>query len=291
MTAQAESQTGAADNEANPLIPPAFENDHVLSATEAIMWLVCRRRFSHDTISEHLRQRTLNLNRQTGGILQVGPALHKRTEEAGRKLIGLMIGGVPATGTLVDEGHPDHGKRVPVSVPFLKDGAFIELLSSRIRADPLLEKHRGNERPKYYEVDIDRDDFFKALATAERKSQATAGGNEQDKMMRTARRPEQDNRVHEVVEDIDNKPRRGRVAGQGAIDDTASLLKMLGLLTGPTPSAKTIHAAATDVANDLVETGVAGKVDSHRRRLEPKFKTKYGTDYPKVEDISDAKKS
>ena len=54
MAARVESQSGGADNGAAPLIPSAFENDLTLGATEAIMWIVCRRRFSHKTIREHL---------------------------------------------------------------------------------------------------------------------------------------------------------------------------------------------------------------------------------------------
>ena len=81
------------------------------------------------------------------------------------------------------------------------------------------------------------------------------------------------------------KPRRGGVAGQGAIDDTDSLLKMLALLTGPKPTAKSIHAAALEVASGLNE---AGSTESLRRRLQGKFTTQYGTDYPKVGCIPDA---
>ena len=161
MSALAASQTSGINNGAASPIPSAFENDHVLSATEAVMWIVCQRRFSHDKILEHIRRRKRG---------QVSPALFRRTEEAGCQVIGLIIGGVPATGTLVDEGHTDHGRRVPIPPEFLKDGAFIELLSSHILADPLLEKHWAYERLAYHHVNIDRDAFFNALSAAEPKA-------------------------------------------------------------------------------------------------------------------------
>ena len=177
MAARVESQAGGTDDEAAPSIPSAFKNRLTLGATEAIMWIACRRHFSHKMIREHLERRTLNLRRHTGSEeyprLQVSPALSNRVDNANRQLFRLIIGGVPAIGTLDDEGHPDHHKRIPVPVEFLKDGAYVELLSGHIRADPLLEKHWGFKRPAYLEVDIDRDAFFKALAAAMLRSQAS----------------------------------------------------------------------------------------------------------------------
>ncbi len=103
----------------------------------------------------------------------MSPALSNRVDKAEFKLFRLIIGGVPATGTLVDEGDPKHQKRVLVPAEFLKDGAYIDLLSGHLWADPLLEKHLGHQRPTYRDVEIDRDAFFKALAAAGSRSQAT----------------------------------------------------------------------------------------------------------------------
>ncbi len=172
MAARVESQAGGADDGVPPSTPYAFENVHMLGVTEAIMWIACRRRFSHDTIREHLR-RHRDRGQWRYGRSQLRRPLQERAEKAERQLIGLIIGGVPATGTLDDEGDPDHNERVPVPVEFLKDGAYIELLSGHIRADPLLEKHGLYERPTYLDIDIDRDAFFKALAAAKQRSQAS----------------------------------------------------------------------------------------------------------------------
>ncbi len=54
MAARVESRAGGADDGVAPFIPSAFKNHLTLGATEAIMWIVCRRRFSHETIREHL---------------------------------------------------------------------------------------------------------------------------------------------------------------------------------------------------------------------------------------------
>ena len=179
MAAQVESQAGGADDEAATSIPSTFENDLMLGATEAIMWIACRRRFSHKTIREHLERRDRNLRRHTGSEekprLQVSPALSNRVEKANLQLFRLIIGGVPATGTLDCEGDPNHQERTPLPVEFLKDGAFIDLLSGHLWADPLLEKHALYERPTYRDIWIDRDAFFKALDAAEPRSQATDG--------------------------------------------------------------------------------------------------------------------
>jgi hypothetical protein len=172
MAARVKSQAGGTDDEAAPSIPSAFKNRLTLGATEAIMWIACRRHFSCETIREHLERRTLNLRRPNREP-QVSPALQGRVDKAEFQLFRLIIGGVPAIGTLDDEGDPDHHKRIPVPVEFLKDGAYIELLSGHLRADPLLEKHSGYQRSTYHHVDIDRDAFFKALAAAEPRSQAT----------------------------------------------------------------------------------------------------------------------
>ena len=165
MAARVESPAGGADDGAAPSIPSAFKNHLKLGATEAIMWIACRRHFPHETIREHLAA--------VGAPLQMFPALQRRVDKAELQLFRLIIGGVPATGTLDHEGYPDHEKRVPVPVEFLKDGAYIELLSGHLRVDPLLEKHSLYQRPTYHYVDIERDAFFKALAAAEPRNQAT----------------------------------------------------------------------------------------------------------------------
>ena len=171
MAARVESQAGATDDRVATSIPSAFKNKLMLGVTEAIMWIACRRHFSHETIREHLKRRARNLRRHTGSKekprLQVSPALSNRVDKAEFLLFRLIIGGVPAIGTLDDEGDPDHKNRVLVPVEFLKDGAYTDLLSGHIRADPLLDKHSGYQRPTYRGVDIDRDAFFKALAAAE----------------------------------------------------------------------------------------------------------------------------
>ncbi len=179
MAARVESQAGGTDDGAAPSIPSAFENHLQLGAIEAIMWIACRRHFSHEMIREHLERRGLNQRRRLHSG-HVNCALQRRAEKAQLQLFRLIIGGVPAIGTLDHEGHPDHNERVPVPVEFLKDGAYIELLSGHIRADPLLDKHSGFQRPTYRNVSFDRDAFFKALAAAEPRSQATDRGIEQE---------------------------------------------------------------------------------------------------------------
>ena len=165
MAARVESPAGGADDGARPSIPSPFKNHLQLGATEAIMWIACRRHFSHEMIREHLAA--------VGAPLQMFPALQTRVDKAQLQLFRLIIDGVPATGTLDYEGHPDHNERVPLPAEFLKDGAYIELLSGHLRADLLLEKHSLYERRAYRYVEIDRDAFFKALAAAEPQSQAT----------------------------------------------------------------------------------------------------------------------
>ncbi len=172
MAARVKSQAGGTDDGAALSIPSAFRNHLMLGATEAIMWIACRRHFSHEMIREHLERRGLNQRRRLHSG-HVNCALQRRADKAQLELFRLIIGGVPATGTLDDEGHRDHKKRVPLPVEFLKDGAYIELLSGHLRADPLLEKHSGCQRPTYLNVSFDRDAFFKALAAAEPRSQAT----------------------------------------------------------------------------------------------------------------------
>ncbi len=172
MAARVKSQAGGTDDGAALSIPSAFRNHLMLGATEAIMWIACRRHFSHEMIREHLERRGLNQRRRLHSG-HVNCALQRRADKAQLDLVRLIIGGVPASGTLDDEGHRDHKKRVPLPVEFLKDGAYIELLSGHIRADPLLEKHSGYQRRTYRDVEIDRDAFFKALAAAEPRSQAT----------------------------------------------------------------------------------------------------------------------
>lgn len=79
-------------------------------------------------------------------------------------VIDLVISGVPATGTLHDEGHLDHGRRVRVPDSFLKDGAYIELLSGCVLRDFEMQKHFSAEVDiKYRNVELDRDAFFDAL--------------------------------------------------------------------------------------------------------------------------------
>ena len=172
MAARVESQAGGTDDGVAPSIPSAFKNKLTLSVTEAIMWIACLRHFSRETIREHLERRTLNLRRPNREP-QMSPALQGRVDKAEFQLFRMIIGGVPAIGTLDHEGRPNHHERIRVPVDFLKDGAYIELLSGHIRTDPLLEKHSGHQRPTYLDVDIDRDAFFKALAAAEPRSQAT----------------------------------------------------------------------------------------------------------------------
>ncbi len=172
MAARVESRAGGADDGVAPFIPSAFKNHLTLGATEAIMWIACRRHFSHKMILEHLERRGLNQRRRLHSG-HVNCALQRRADKAQLQLFRLIIGGVPAIGTLHDEGHPNHQKRVSVPVEFLKDGAYIDLLSGHLRADPLLEKHSGYQRSTYHYVDIERDAFFKALAAAEPRYQAT----------------------------------------------------------------------------------------------------------------------
>lgn len=196
MAARVESQAGGTDDGVATSIPSAFKNKLMLGVTEAIMWIACRRHFSHETIREHLERRARNLRRHTGSkekpCLQVSPALSNRVDKAEFQLFRLIIGGVPAIGTLDDEGDPKHQKRVPVPVEFLKDGAYTDLLSGHIRADPLLEKHSGYQRPTYLEVGIDRDTFFKALAAAEprRKAPPATGGRHSEPDEKTHRPPD-----------------------------------------------------------------------------------------------------
>ncbi len=174
MAARIKSQAGGTDDGAALSIPSAFRNHLMLGATEAIMWIACRRHFSHEMIRDHLERRGLNQRRRLHSG-HVNCALQRRADKAQLELFRLIIGGVPATGTLDDEGHRDHKKRVPLPVEFLKDGAYIELLSGHLRADPLLEKHGLYDRPTYREVGIDRDAFFKALAAAEPPSTRRRG--------------------------------------------------------------------------------------------------------------------
>ncbi len=187
MAARVESQAGGTDDGAAPSIPSAFKNKLMLGVTEAIMWIACRRHFSHETIREHL-ERHRDRGQWHYGRSQLSRPLQRRAEKAERQLISLIIGGVPAIGMLDHEGRPDHHERIPVPVEFLKYGAYIELLSGHVRADPLLDKHAGYQRPTYRDVDIDRDAFFKALAAAEPRSQATDRGNEQKTFPASTRR-------------------------------------------------------------------------------------------------------
>ena len=216
MAARVESQAGGTDDGAAPSIPSPFKNKLMLGVTEAIMWIACRRHFSHETIREHLECRARNLRRHTGSKeeprLQVSPALSNRVDKAEFQLFRLIIGGVPAIGTLDHEGHPDHNERVPVPVEFLKDGAYIELLSGHIRADPLLDKHSGYQRPTYLDVSIDRDAFFKALAAADPKERRDT------RVAEAASTPAKADRAQ-----TDDEPRTLRERAEGWLEDMEAL--------------------------------------------------------------------
>ena len=252
MAARVKSQAGGTDDGAALSIPSAFRNHLMLGATEAIMWIACRRHFSHEMVREHLERRGLNQRRRLHSG-HVNCALQRRADKAQLELFRLIIGGVPATGTLDDEGHRDHKKRVPLPVEFLKDGAYIELLSGHLRADPLLEKHSGFQRPTYLNVSFDRDAFFKALAAAEPRSQATDRGNEQETSPAST---------------------RGRKKGSGSFAQLdAPLVKEMKELID---SGKVVspHAAATQIAD---RAKGAGAPESKVRRLINRFNEKFGS--------------
>lgn len=228
----------------NP-IPAEFAHAHQLSVTEAVMWLTIGRRVSKDQLRSSEEQ------------LSYVEVAHfsERVEDAQRSVINLIIEGVRAVGTLHEDDHPYHGNRTRVPTAFLKDGAYIELVSGCILPDLLQEKHfAADPVRKYRDVELDRDAFFDAIG------------------------PIREQRSEDVKTDScglgGTPPKRpGARPGTNEIDDAKAIEKLRSLMEPAYGDPPSLNAASLEVASGLKD---AAAPESKARRLRRKYQKIHG---------------
>lgn len=125
------------------------------------MWIACRREITADQVREHQRWREHRLVNR------------RRVEDAQKRVIELIVAGVPAMGSLADDGNPDDGKRVLVPSDFLKDGAYVELTSGSILAEPAAHWRDLDRCPRYLDVRLDRSAFLEAIGYSDAGARTT----------------------------------------------------------------------------------------------------------------------